>query len=66
MLALVKRNIKIDIDALSSKFNKAKLLFIIEEEGATFAYETPILNIVNNKLSYNLSSIINPKKKLKL
>ena len=55
----IKRNVKIDIESLSSNFNKAKLLFIIEEEGATFAYETPILNIVNNKLSYNLSSVVN-------
>ena len=52
-----KRNVKIILSNLSSKFNKIKLAFIIKKEAGDFAYTTPALTInADNYLEYILSS----------
>ena len=55
----IKRNVIINLVNFSLNFSKIKLLFIIETGGARFAYETPVLNIINNRVSYNLSAVNN-------
>lgn len=52
----VKRNVTFDITNLSSKFKKIRLAFVVKKAGGLFGYTTPILSIVNNKVSYTLSS----------
>lgn len=55
----VKRDVDFTFTNLSPLFTKAKLLFIVEIDGATMAYETPALAIYDNKLKYTLSSVEN-------
>lgn len=50
------RNVVFKLDNLSSKFKKIKLAFIIKKDAGVFAYTTNVLNIVDNKLEYTLSS----------
>lgn len=52
----IYRNIKFNLSNLSSKFKKIKLAFIIKKDAGTFAYTTPILSIIDNKLEYILST----------
>ena len=52
----IRRNIKFNLSNLSSKFKKIKLAFIIKKDAGTFAYTTPILSIIDNKLEYILST----------
>ena len=50
------RNIKFQLSNFSTKFKKIKLAFIIKKDAGIFAYTTPILSIINNKIDYILSS----------
>ena len=52
----IRRNIKFNLSNLSSKFKKIKLAFIIKKDAGTFAYTTPILSIIDNKIEYILST----------
>ena len=52
----IYRNIKFNLDGFSSKFKKIKLAFIIKKDAGTFAYTTPILSIIDNKIEYILST----------
>ena len=52
----IYRNIKFNLSNLSSKFKKIKLAFIVKKDAGTFAYTTPILSIIDNKIEYILSS----------
>ena len=52
----IRRNIKFNLSKLSSKFKKIKLAFIVKKDAGTFAYTTPILSIIDNKIEYILSS----------
>ena len=52
----IYRNIKFNLSNLSSKFKKIKLAFIIKKDAGTFAYTTPILSIIDNKIEYILST----------
>ena len=52
----IRRNIKFNLSNLSSKFKKIKLAFIVKKDAGTFAYTTPILSIIDNKIEYILSS----------
>ena len=46
----IYRNIKFNLTNLSSKFKKIKLAFIVKKDAGTFAYTTPILSIIDNKV----------------
>ena len=50
----IYRNIKFNLSNLSSKFKKIKLAFIVKKDAGTFAYTTPILSIIDNKIEYIL------------
>ena len=52
----IYRNIKFNLTNLSSKFKKIKLAFIVKKDAGTFAYTTPILSIIDNKIEYILST----------